>query len=135
VTPAEVQGQLLRAIREGGFRVEVVLDFTWIFVRAPGHSARDFEDAPARDRMLGKWIVESAVDRLVTDAIRLLPFVDAGTVKMFKLTNVWNFPQRPPEIVAYCVDRDPAVEAALTSLGWRSRWKYNHETHAEHRAT
>lgn len=130
VTPAEVYGQISRAIRERNLAVEVRLDFAWIFLRKPGYRPSDFGDAHTRSRRLGKWIAAVPCERLVAEATKF-PLIHDERLTLCKIANIWNFPTREAVIVAYCLDRDPELLLAMQEYGLEPRWKYNRETFGE----
>jgi len=135
LTPALALHVLNEQIGANGWPIEVRLAVQWIFLRQKSFELSAFGDAPKRDRLLGKWIVDVEVEPVLGAVARVLPVVGSGTIRLAKFSNVFNVPRAKPIIVAYCLDRDDAVRAALEALGWHPRFKFNRETFAEFRAT
>ncbi len=130
VSPARAARVLRARAAEAGLVVEVAVDLAWIYLRRPGFRLGDCWTQAERERSLGKWIAELPRERLLDEAARLLPAVHAGTVRLAKMTNIFNQPAREPLVAAYCLDRDPVVLAAMRALGWEPRFKLNRETFA-----
>lgn len=121
-------------IRVHGWPIEVRLAVHWVYLRHEGFELSFFGDAACRERHLGKWIVGLEVGPILDAAARILPLIGSGTIRLAKFSNVFNVPRAKPIIVAYCLDRDSSVRAALEALGWHPRFKFNRETFAEHAA-
>jgi hypothetical protein len=131
LTPAQVLRGLNERIRAQAWPIEVRLDIHWIFLRQRTFELSSFGDAPLRDRLLGKWIVDVEGEPILDAVARILPIIGSGTIRLAKFSNVFNFPRAKRVIVAYCLDQDSSVRAALEALGWRPRFKLNRETFAE----
>jgi hypothetical protein len=130
LTPAEVLRALNERIGAQAWPVEVRLDIHWVFLREKSFELGAFGDAPRRDRLLGKWIVDVEGEPILDAVARVLPVIASGTIRLAKFSNVFNFPRAKRVIVAYCLDRDGSVRAALEALGWHPRFKFNRETFA-----
>ena len=131
LTPAQVLRTLNEQICAQGWPIEVRLDMHWVFLRQKSFELAAFGDAPRRDRLLGKWIVDVEGEPILDAVARVLPVIASGPIRLAKFSNVFNFPRAKRVIVAYCLDRDSSVRAALEALGWRPRFKFNRETFAE----
>lgn len=129
-TPAQVLRLLNERIRAEQLPVDVRLAVQWIFLRRRGFEISAFGDARQRDRRLGKWIVELEASHLLDAVARLLPAIGRGPLALAKFSNIFNVPHHSAIIVAYCLEGDTAVRAALEALGWQARFKLNRETFA-----
>lgn len=127
-------GQDLRdSARAQNLAVEVKPDMVWTFLRRPGFKLTDFGDVVTRSRRLGKWITAFPRDRVASEARRLLPLIDQGSIKLAKVENIPSGPGKLSRVVVYCLDSDPEIRAALEQLGWTVTWKYNSQTFSDAR--
>lgn len=122
--------RLRELIHRNAWRVELALDFQWVFLKAEGFVPLDFGDVRQRHLHLGKWIAEFPNPEVPERVASLLPAIHDRQVRLAKFTNPAGLRGRAAraQVCVYGFDTDTALAALVQGLGWTVRFKSNRAT-------